>query len=369
MNADNITLRAVSEGFSTFALVSQVESSSIEVSATSSDETGSSTYTAQIVDPSGNDVKQAGVSVSISVNGNSYSATTDSNGIATTTVPENPGTYTVDATSNGLNSGSTSMTYSASTAGTPTQTPTSPPSGGGGGGGTSGEAFENILIQENDRQSVFMDDNVAFSFDMDGNIVRYVNFTSLTSSGTIVSKVEMLNHTSTMVDVAAPDSVFKNLNIWLGNLGWASDQNIREVTITFEVNRSWIQENNIDPDTVTLSRYTNDTGTPIWLPLQTTLVAEEDEFLVYMSITTPDGFGNFAVVGVEIGGQPQATSTPVVTSTGTSSGTPVTEPTPASTGGSNFTWLIIGFVILLLVVGVGYIERDLITKWLNERRP
>ena len=241
--------------------------------------------------------------------------------------------------------------------------------GGGGGGGTSGEAFENILIQENDRQSVFMDDNVAFSFEMDGNIVRYVNFTSLTNSGTIVSKVEILNHTSTMVDVIAPDSVFKNLNIWLGNLGWASDKNIKDVTITFEVNRSWIQVNNIDPDTVTLSRYTNDTGTPTWHPLQTTLVAEEDEFLVYMSITTPDGFANFAVVGVEIGSQPQVTSTPVVTSTGTSSGTPVTEPTPASTGGSNFTWLLIGLVILLLVVGVGYMRRDLITKWLNERRP
>ena len=239
--------------------------------------------------------------------------------------------------------------------------------GGGGGGGTSGEAFENILIQENDRQSVFKDNDVAYSFEMDGNIVRYVNFTSLTSSGTIVSKVEILNHTSAMVDVAAPDSVFKNLNIWLGNLGWASDRNIKDVTITFEVNRSWIQENNIDPDTLTLSRYTNDTGTPTWLPLQTTLVAEEDEVLVYMAVTSPDGFGNFAVVGVEIGSQPQSTPTPVVTSTGTSSGTPVVEPTPI--GGSNFTWLIIGFVILLLVAGVGYMERDLITKWLNERRP
>ncbi len=246
---------------------------------------------------------------------------------------------------------------------------TSSGGGGGGGGGSSGEAFENILIQENDRQSVFKDNDIAYSFDMDGNIVRYVNFTSLTSSGTIVSKVEILNHTSTMVDIPAPDSVFKNLNIWLGNLGWASEKNIRDVTITFEVNRSWIQENNIDPDTVTLSRYTNDTGTPTWLPLQTTLVAEEDEFLVYMSITTPDGFGNFVVVGVEIGSQPQATPTPVVTSTGNSFGTPVIEPTPASTDGSNSTWLIVGFIILLLVVGVGYMERDLITKWLNERRP
>ena len=186
---------------------------------------------------------------------------------------------------------------------TPTPTPTPIPpkksgggssgGSGGGGGGTSGEDFYNIATQENDRKSVFKNDDITYDFELDGIVVKYITFTSLKSSGTIVSKVEVLKDTSTMADKPAPGIVFKNLNIWLGNLGWASTNNIKDAVITFNVDKSWLEENNIKTSSVRLSRY-SDAG---WNSLDTSLVSENGAIVTFEAATTPSGFGNFAIVG------------------------------------------------------------------------
>ena len=164
---------------------------------------------------------------------------------------------------------------------------------GGGGGGSSGENFYNILIQENDRQSIFKNNDISYGFELDGIVVKNIEFTSLKSSGTITSKVEILKNTSTTVNLSAPGIIFKNLNIWLGNLGWASDYNINDVTISFEVNKSWIEDNNIELNNIELTRFDGDE----WVPLKTTKISENDKTVVFESATTPSGFGNFAITG------------------------------------------------------------------------
>jgi S-layer protein (TIGR01567 family) len=88
--------------------------------------------------------------------------------------------------------------------------------GGGGGGGASGEDFYNIVLSETDRQSVFKNSSVSFIFDLEGNIVKHINFTALNSAGTVAAKVEILNNTSTLVSTPPPHEVFRNLNIWVG---------------------------------------------------------------------------------------------------------------------------------------------------------
>jgi len=117
-------------------------------------------------------------------------------------------------------------------------------SGGGGGGGTSGEDFKNILVSETEREYVNKDSKVSYSFDMEGNIIRYINFTGKTSSGRIAAKIDTLKDTSTLVDHAPPGKVFKNMGIYVGNLGWASPNNIANPTISFIVHKSWVNENN-----------------------------------------------------------------------------------------------------------------------------
>jgi len=167
-------------------------------------------------------------------------------------------------------------------------------SGGGGGGGTSGEAFANILISETERENVYKDTIISYSFDMDGNIVRYINFTGLTSYGQVAAKVEILNHTSTLVDHAPQDEVYKNLNLWVGNLGWANSRNIANPTVNFIVEKSWVTENNIDESTIRLNRYSDGT----WNPLVTTEISSDSSYL-YLEAKTL-GFSPFVITGKKV---------------------------------------------------------------------
>jgi PGF-pre-PGF domain-containing protein len=234
--------------------------------------------------------------------------------------------------------------------------------GGRGGGGASGEENENIECFEIDRQYVSKDSYVSYNFSNECNIIEYINFTALTTSGTVVGKIEMLKNTSTLVDVAPPNMVFKNFNIWVGYAGWATEKNIEDVTITFVVNKSWVQANNIDTDLIALNIYVNSS----WIPLQTKQFGENNDVLIYTASTTPDSFGNFAVTGVKIGGEVDVTTTPVVASVATPSEMPPTEPTQKFT---YKTWLILGVVLLLLAIGLVYLKKDQISIWLKERRP
>ncbi len=163
--------------------------------------------------------------------------------------------------------------------------------GGSSGGGASLETFENILISETQRKYVIKDSNVSYNFHLDGNVVRYINFTGLTNSGTIASKVEILDHTSTLVDSTPPDIVYKNLNIWVGNLGWANPENIASPTINFFAEKSWVTENNIDDTTIRLNRY-NDGE---WIPLDTEKMGEDEDYL-YFEAQTPE-FSSFVITG------------------------------------------------------------------------
>jgi len=138
---------------------------------------------------------------------------------------------------------------------------------------------------------VIKDSNVSYIFHLDGNVVRYINFTGLTNSGTITSKVEILDHTSTLVDSTPPNIVYKNLNIWVGNLGWANPENIASPTINFFVEKSWVTENNIDNSTIRLNRY-NDGE---WNPLDTEKMGEDEDNL-YFEAQTPE-FTSFAITG------------------------------------------------------------------------
>jgi PGF-pre-PGF domain-containing protein len=163
-----------------------------------------------------------------------------------------------------------------------------------GGGGTSGEAFVNIDIKEIQRESVNKNTKVSYSYNSKGNIIRYINFTGLTNSGTVATQVEILKNTSTLVDTDAPDNIYKNLNIWSGKQGWATSKNIDNPVIEFYVEKSWITANNIDETTITMNRYNSGN----WDRLTTTLITRDSEKLYFISNTS--GFASFAVTGKQV---------------------------------------------------------------------
>ncbi|WMW25506.1 PGF-pre-PGF domain-containing protein [Methanolobus sediminis] len=161
--------------------------------------------------------------------------------------------------------------------------------GGGGGGGTTGEDVENIAVK--DVSSVFVGiGNVKFDFYRDGNDIQYIGYESLKNSGTISVTIEVLKDKSTFVYSLPAGDVYKNINIWVGKAGYATEDNIADPVIGFKVSRNWIEDNDIDELSIVLERY--DGG---WSRLSTTQTGSDDEYL-YFEASTP-GFSPFVIIG------------------------------------------------------------------------
>ncbi len=216
-------------------------------------------------------------------------------------------------------------------------------SSGSVGVGSSGEASGNIQMSETKIKTVYKDSKLIYNFYSNGNIVQFITFTGLTNSGEIAAKVEMLKKTSTTVDRAPPDTVYKNLNVLLGPTDWATSSNIADPIIGFKVETTWISENNIDGSTIKLNRYNGGK----WNPLITTQTSQDADYLYFESETT--GFSPFAVTGKKLEGEPGGegiTAEPTVAATVEK--TPV--PTPTEKKGMPGFGLFAGLSVLLIAV-------------------
>ena len=79
-----------------------------------------------------------------------------------------------------------------------------------------------------------------------------------------------------------------------------TDSNIENTTIEFKVNNSWIVNNNVDQDSITLNRYTTQ-----WTALPTTKKSNDGNYAYYFAETP--GFSLFAITGSEVGTQQSST--------------------------------------------------------------
>jgi hypothetical protein len=102
-----------------------------------------------------------------------------------------------------------------------------------------------------------------------------------------------------------PGEVYKYLNIWVGNSGFGDSNNIVNAVINFKVEKTWIQDKNIDKSSIILNRYSDKK----WNQLSTNLSGEDDKYL-YFTAKTP-GFSPFAITG-----KTTATGTAVQPATG-----------------------------------------------------
>lgn len=120
--------------------------------------------------------------------------------------------------------------------------------------------------------------------------------------------------TSTMQD--PPGNVYQYLKVEKTNI---KDEDLKKVTIKFRVDKSWINQNDIDESTISLYRYQDN----IWFGLSTAKTDEDDQFSYYETYTMSLSF--FAITGSSA--QPQAvttTTTMIVTTTTTTVGVPTT---------------------------------------------
>ena len=101
------------------------------------------------------------------------------------------------------------------------------------------------------------------------------------------------------IAIIAPGAIYRYLEIIEENI---TDNDIGSVTITFKVEKSWIEGENIDENTITLKRYNPENGG--WVSLPTAKVSEDATY-VYFSATSP-GLSYFAVSGTTMTPAPAA---------------------------------------------------------------
>ena len=85
--------------------------------------------------------------------------------------------------------------------------------------------------------------------------------------------------------------VYKYFNLWVGNGGFATSNNIENPVVCFKVEKSWIQDKKIDQASIILNRYNEKK----WSQLPVTLLREDNKYL-YFTAKTP-GFSFFAITG------------------------------------------------------------------------
>ena len=174
---------------------------------------------------------------------------------------------------------------------------------GVGGAGNTGEDLSSIVVKEVSK--VFVNrGHVSYPFEESENPLTYVNYTALTNAGSITTIVEVLNQASLFTNSSEPPGhVFKNINIWVGNYGYATENNMQDAVISFRVSRSWLDSNNISTPDVNVRMYRYHENK--WLPLSTQQVGENDIELIFEARTP--GFSPFAIVGQNTSDEPYVT--------------------------------------------------------------
>lgn len=204
------------------------------------------------------------------------------------------------------------------------------------------EDFDNILMREIDRKYTGVDKPVSHHFEKLDNIITYVNFTSLMNYGDIDTMVEVLKGRSTLVDSSPSGIVYRHVNIWVGNAGWATERTIANASISFRVEKEWISEKNIAEDSIRLSRFDNG-----WEQLPT-LQTGDDYTYVYFRAEAP-GFSSFAVTGSE---KKQVVVTTQPTAIVENSATPPIDDDNTRMKGFDLTLALLAFITCSIIVMV-----------------
>lgn len=168
-------------------------------------------------------------------------------------------------------------------------------SGGGGssgGGIASGEGYKNILAKEVQNAYVYKGSKVMYEFGETENPIKSVQFFALTNSGRVAASIEVLQDRSSYVDSDAPGKIYRQMNIWVGTPGQIGSDVAKDFLISFKVERSWLEDNNIDAKGIKLYRYADNN----WNALPTSQTNADKEY-VYFESQTP-GFSPFAIVAV-----------------------------------------------------------------------
>jgi PGF-pre-PGF domain-containing protein len=164
-------------------------------------------------------------------------------------------------------------------------------SGGSSGGGGSPEPARNVEIKEISQEFITNGKEIKFDFAKNATCVVYVSFNAKKTFGKTIAIVEMLKGKSTLVTKLPESEIYKFFNIWVGNSGFATSKNIENPVVCFKVEKTWVNEKNIDQASITLNRYSEKK----WTQFSPSLLGEDNKFLYFTAKVS--GFSPFAITG------------------------------------------------------------------------
>ncbi|WP_410508139.1 TIGR04279 domain-containing protein [Methanosarcina hadiensis] len=233
--------------------------------------------------------------------------------------------------------------------------------GSGGGAGGSPEPAKNVKAKELCQQFVSNGNRIKFEFTKGATPIVYIQFDAKKTAGKITTIVEELKGRSSLTPVDPEGAVYKYLNIWVGNGGFANSNNIENAVAGFKISKDWINENNINMDTIVLQHFD---GTQ-WESLKAEKVGEDDKYIYFEA--EPPGFSPFAITAsknvIEIGEKTgnEGQSTPG-TEQQDNSELVVDSDEPSKEKGSTLTRIASFFVGFLIIILIGAFIKERIDR-------
>ncbi|WP_319506681.1 putative Ig domain-containing protein [uncultured Methanolobus sp.] len=168
---------------------------------------------------------------------------------------------------------------------------TSSSSGGSGGSSSSGaEDYDNVAYKDYSMKYVTQGRDIVFEFPNVENDLEYVKFYALKAAGQVKAIIEILKDRSTLVSSNPPGDVYRNINIWVGDAKFNSAGYMSSAEISFKVEKKWLIDNNADPSSIRLYRYSGGS----WNELKTSRIGADSKYYYYKAPTP--GFSPFSIV-------------------------------------------------------------------------
>jgi PGF-pre-PGF domain-containing protein len=152
----------------------------------------------------------------------------------------------------------------------------------------SSESATNIAVKELSTRSIIAGYPVQFDFTKNATCIVQIEFDPKKTFRKTTTVVEELKNRSTLVPTSPEGTVYKYVNIWVGENGAGLPSSISSGFVEFKVEKAWIKDNNISEAQVVLQRYDVN-----WQPLYTEKVAEDENY-IYFKSETP-GYSFFAI--------------------------------------------------------------------------
>ncbi len=160
--------------------------------------------------------------------------------------------------------------------------------GGGGGGSASPEPYANILKYEvQDHEVSTIPVSVRY---VTPDLTIYEVLITSNQSNVASLRVEVLRDTSKLVGKPAPGVVYKNLNAWIDY------KRIKNATIRFKVENSWIDSNELSANNVKMLLWDN--SSKEWIELVTNVLNKDDKY-TYIESQVNSLSGSFAVSSIK----------------------------------------------------------------------